>query len=244
MRAHLLALLCLSACGGAEETWLFSLDRDAGTGCSADFSGTLQYALDVHRDGDTVTAWVDGRSSVLGGTWDKDSVSLDEAEGQSATSTISVRASVEGGELSGTWSDANPTCTQDNPLTAWRLDARRAEHWAIHHDPASGDRRGDCAVSALVEPWTAMGALYADKARTVLLVDGAALLGTLEGDTVDVTLEVREESADETIAQSTRYQLDLASQTGTALVTRTEIRAGQTFEDCVEEVPVRLAPAE
>ena len=55
---------------------------------------------------------------------------------------------------------------------------------------------------------------------------------------LDVEWSATEDGADETFASSVRYQLDLSAGTGTALVTRTEIRGGTTFEDCVEEVPV------
>lgn len=237
-----MALLLLAACGSPGETWLFSLDRSAGEGCTDTLAGSQQYAVDVDRSGTSVTAWVRGRQSVLSGSWSsKSGVALAEAEGQSATSTIEVVAEQAGGDILGIWSDINPTCSQDIPLVAWPLPPSRARTLAITHHADAADRRGNCAVTTLIEPWYAMATLHDDGDRTVLLLGGMALLGTSGDEGVDVLFDLSDASGDATLQQSTRYQLDLATGTGTALVTRTDIRGDQTFEDCVEETPLSFA---
>lgn len=114
------------------------------------------------------------------------------------------------------------------------------ELWAITHDPAAGERTGECAVSTLDAPWTEVAELHLDGAQSSVLLDGLSLLGSYEGGVLDAEHVLAETSAELVLEYRTRYQLELDAGTGTALSTRTEVRAGTTYEDCVEQVPLAL----
>lgn len=120
-RWPLLALL-LAGCGDAEGTWLFALDRAAGTGCSEDLGGQVQHEVVLYREDEAATAWIGGLGAVLTGTWTREgALSLVEAEANAGGSAYGVEAEVAGAELAGTWLELAPECTQRVPLTGWRL---------------------------------------------------------------------------------------------------------------------------
>ncbi|MCO4744955.1 MAG: hypothetical protein KC912_09220 [Proteobacteria bacterium] len=114
------------------------------------------------------------------------------------------------------------------------------ELWSISHDPAAGERLGDCALSTLVEPWSEVAEVYATGDTATVLLAGQALQGSATGRLLDVHLQVTETGSDIEVDRETRYQLDLAAGTGTAVDARYEQRAGTVIEDCVETVPLSL----